>query len=88
MLRGVEAEDAPVAGRLLGAYVVRRAGAEARLGDAPAPRLSHGQGDTEVGHEWLSLLTQEDVTGLDVTVHDAVPVGVVECARDLLGDRH
>ena len=63
-----------------------RAEAEPGLGDAPTACLRHGQRDAEVGDERLSLSTQEDITGLDVPVDDAVAVGVVECARHLLGD--
>ena len=64
-----------------------RAEAESRLRDAPRTRLSHGQGDPEVGDEWLTLLAQKDVTGFDVAMDHAVPVRVVECACDLLRDR-
>ena len=73
---------------LFGAHVVGCAQAEAGLRDAPSARLGHGQRDAEVCNERFAPLTQEDVARLDVAVHDAVFVRVVECVSDFLRDRH
>ena len=52
----------------------------------PAPAVGHGQRDPEIGHERLSPLAEQDVAGLDVAVHDAPLVRVVERVGDLLRD--
>ena len=44
-----------------------------------------GERDPEIGHQRLPIL-QEDVLRLDVTMHDALAVRVVECGRHLRGD--
>ncbi len=77
----------PVAGRLLRAHVVRRAERQARLGEPRAPGLAHRQRDAEVGDQRGAVL-QQDVLGLDVAVDHALPVRVVQRARDLPGQPH
>ena len=76
----------PVAGSLFRAHVVRCAKAESRLRDPSGPCLGHSQRDAEVGDERLSLFAQEDIGRFDVAVDDAVSMGVVKGAGDLLRD--
>ena len=44
-------------------------------------------GNAEVGDQRMSIL-QHDVLGLDVAVHNAVTVRVIECARHLHRQSH
>ena len=73
-----------LAHRLLGAHVLRRAERHPGLGH-PGAGLAGGERDAEVGDERAAVVEQ-DVLRLDVAVDDAVPMGVVERARDLGGD--
>ena len=77
--------DLALAHRLLGTHVVRRAERHAGLGHPGPARLARRQRDPEVGDERLALVEQ-DVLRLDVAVHHAVPVGVVERRAHLAGD--
>ena len=79
--------DLPLAHRLLGPHVVRRAERHAGLGHPVAAGLARGQGDAEVGHQRAAVV-QQDVLGLDVAVDHPVPVGVVERRGHLGGDPH
>ena len=81
------ARDLPLAHRLLGAHVVRRAQAHPGLGHPRAARLARRERDPEIGHQRLAVV-QQDVLRLDVPVHHAVAVGVVERRGDLGGDPH
>ncbi len=48
--------------------------------------VGDGAGDAEVHHLDLALQVQHDVAGLDVAVHDAGPVAVVQRAEHAVGD--
>ena len=74
--------DLPVAHRLLGRHVRRRAERHPGLGHPVAAGLLHGEGDAEVGDQGGPVLEQ-DVLRLDVAVDHALAVGVVQRGRDL-----
>ncbi len=74
-----------LAARLLGREV--RGGAEHRA-DLCDARLLGGLRDAEVGELHLALARAQQVAGLDVAVHDAVAVRVVQPLAGLLDDRH
>jgi hypothetical protein len=74
--------DAGIAGRLLGAHVMRCAQRETGLGEAAAPTGAHGERDAEVGHDGLAGLKQ-NVRGLDVAMDHALGVSVVQGLRDV-----
>ena len=77
--------DLPLAHRLLGAHVVRRAERHAGLGHPGVARLARRQRDAEVGHQRPAVV-QEDVLGLDVPVNDLMAVRIVERRSHLRGD--
>ena len=83
--------DRAVAGRLLGAHVLWRAERYPRLRQARARGGAERERDPEIGDHGLPVLEQ-DVLRLDVAVDHAVPVGIVQRARDgardLDGRRH
>ena len=58
---------------------------QSRLGEPVAARLLHRERDAEVRQHRLALV-QQDVLRLDVAVHHALPVRVVERARHLPRD--
>jgi hypothetical protein len=72
--------------RLLRAHVGRGADHHAGRGQLLPSRRRHRPGDPEVGDQRVAFLEQ-DVLGLDVAVHHALPVSVVQgvghLARDL-----
>ena len=69
--------DVAFAHRLLGRHVGRGAERHACLCHPAAAGLLDGEGDAEVGDQGGAVL-QQDVLGLDVAVHDPLPMGVVE----------
>ena len=72
--------DLPVASRLFGAHVQRRSDDDAGARDGH-PRAFH-LGDAEVSEDGASRRTiDEDVVGLDVSMHHAVAVGILEGIR-------
>jgi hypothetical protein len=85
---GVEvaaAIDIALAERLLGRHVGRRANRDA--GDGDARTALRGAGDPEVGDEHAAAgALDEDVVGLDVTVHDTVRMRVGQGIGDVPED--
>ena len=77
-----------LAHRLLGTHVLRRADAHAAFGQSrvAAAALEH-QRDPEVGHQ-RPILVQQDVRRLHVSMHEAMPMRVVERTRDVARDAH
>ena len=71
--------------RLLRAHVRGRAQSQARLGQSLAPGQVQRPGDAEIGDDG-ALAFEQDVLRLDVSVDDALPVGVSQGVRHLLGD--
>jgi hypothetical protein len=72
--------------RLLRTHVRRCAERHAGFRQSPLS-ASRGDRDPKIGHERSSLV-QQDVLGLDVAMDDAVPMRVVEGARDFGCDAH
>ena len=73
------------AGCLLRTLVGRRANADPGLRHRIAVNPAQGLADPEIRHERMPLL-QHDVLGLDIPVHDPVPVRVIQGIGDLGGD--
>ena len=70
---------------LLRAHIRGRSQREARLGESLAPGQIQRPGDAEIGYDG-ALAFQQDVLRLDVSVDDALAVGVSEGVRHLPGD--
>ena len=66
-----------LAGGLLRAHVVGRAKREAGLRDALTAHLRNGERDAEIRNDRLAGL-QQDVLGLEIAMHHAARVRVVE----------
>jgi hypothetical protein len=73
--------------RLLGTHVRGRPDVHPHLREAGAVNIAERLPDAEVGNERVAAV-EEDVLGLDVTMHHAVPVRVLERARHLTHDTH
>ena len=79
--------------RLLGGEIGGGADDRRRLRDG-GRRIRDGAGDAEVHHLDLAVAGHHDVAGLDVAVHDAGAMRVLECLEDAvgvaqgIGDRH
>ena len=72
---------------LFGAHVRRRAHAHPDLGEGVARDVAHGLADAKVGDHRVAVL-EHDVLGLDVAMHDTIPVSVIERARHFGRDAH
>ena len=70
---------------LLRAHIRGRSQSQARLGESLAPGQVQRPGDAEIGYNG-ALAFEQDVLRLDVSVDDALPVGVSEGVRHLLGE--
>ena len=70
---------------LLGTHIGRRADGETGLGQPRSAGIADGACDSEIGNEDL-VARKENVLRLDVTVHQAFAIGVVERLGDLAGD--
>ena len=79
--------DGPLAHRLLGRHVLRRAEREAGLRHASAARALHREGDAKVGHQRVAAV-EEDVLRLDVAVDDALRVRVGKRIGHLVRNAH
>ncbi len=73
--------DDTVAGRLLGAHVVRRANRDAAAGESSVTGVLDGQRDTEVGHN-RQPTREHDVRGFYIAVDDALLMRVLKTTRD------
>ena len=76
-----------IAGCLLGAHVVRCAEREPGLRQPLRARGGEGSRDPEVSDDSLSA-GEQDVLGLDVTVHHAAFVGIAQRCRHVASDAH
>ena len=72
---------------LLGAHVVWRAERDARLRQLFLARRGRRPGDPEIHHQCMPVIDQ-DVLGLDVAVHDALLVRILERVGRLGGEQH
>ncbi len=77
--------ELPLRARLLRAHVHRSAERDAGLGQPLATGGVERPGDTEV-REHTVIAREQDVLRLDVTVHDALPVGMAQGIGDLERD--
>jgi hypothetical protein len=76
-----------LAHRLLGAHVLRSAERESRLRHALRARGGERERDAEIGDERRTVV-EENVLRLDVAMHYAVPMRVIQRARHFHGDPH
>ena len=76
-----------IAGCLLGAHVMGCAECQAGLGQPLGAGGGEGPRDAEVSQHSLPA-GEQDVLGLDVTVHHAVLVGIAQRCRHVPGDAH
>ena len=74
----------PLAAHPFRTHVVGRADHSAGTHEALAPAAAAG--DAEVGQHRSAVVAQQDVVGRHVTVHDALPVRIVERLGDLPHD--
>ena len=77
----------PLPAGLLRAHIDGAPQGEARLGQASQLRLVQSRGDAEVRHYRMAA-AEEHITGLDVPVDHALPVGRLQSLRYLGADPH
>ncbi len=83
----------PFTRRLLGAHVSGCPDYYAGLGETIGRLINQRSGDAEVGDQSMILSRcfpshrprEQDIAGLDVTMHDAMTVGAVECIGHFTG---
>src|SRR4029079_17667104 len=77
--------DGAIADGLFGAHILRRSKRQTALGQPISAGFSARHGDAEVRKHCLAFVEQ-DVLRLDVAMHDALSMRVVQRRRDLPGD--